>query len=206
MKALVPRGLRGLPALPDACLLVLDLQFLFTDPASPACVPAWEGRREQAKALVRGFIERGLPVLPLRHAHPRWDRGGTMGMFWERLQRPDDPLSALDRSAADLPEGLLVLTKRRLSAMSVPAVVRAARAAGTVVIIGVQTHLCVLATAVEAARFSVRPVVVSDAVAARDQSLHEAALAVLASGHAHVATTREVLDALRPPEGRYGRP
>jgi nicotinamidase-related amidase len=176
--------------------VVVDPQRLFTDPASPAFVPAWASCLPAIAALAAGFTARGLPVLAVRHAHPEGDDGGTMGMFWDRLQRPGDPLSAVEPAAASLPRGTRVVTKRLLSALSVPAVRRAARAEGTIVIAGVQTHLCVAATAIEAARFALRPVVVTDATAARDASLHDAALAVLGSGHAHLATSADVLAAL----------
>jgi isochorismate hydrolase len=75
-------------------------------------------------------------------------------------------------------------------------VARAAAAEGTLVIMGLQTHLCVLATALDAARRDLRPVVVADACAARERSLHRDALRVLSSGHAHVATADEVISAL----------
>lgn len=186
------RGRRPLPRLEKACLLILDAQRLFFDPSSPAfvedcitCVPAIE-------RLVAAFRSRGMPIIATRHAHPEGDNGGTMAMFWDRLQSPDDPLSQMAPMCCDLK----IVNKNRLSAMNVRSVKREAKNAGTVVITGVQTHLCVLATTVHAASMDIRPVVVADACAARDKKLHLDALRIIASGHGYVVSSMELIEAL----------
>lgn len=191
-----PAGRRPLPPLAGACLVVLDAQRLFTDPASPAFLDDWPARREALVALARGFLARGLPVIRTRHVHPDGDDGGTMGRFFRRLQRAGDPLSAPDPFVAAALDGTPLVDKARFSALSVSAVAEAAVAAGTLVLAGVQTHRCILATAVDAARLGLRPIVAADACAAGNPADHRAALRVLARGHAHVATTRAVLAAL----------
>lgn len=185
-----------LPPLEHACLLLIDPQRLFTDPASPAYVPGWPAAREACGRLARAFAARELPVLRTRHVHPEGDDGGTLARFFPRLQRPDDPWSQVPDDAIPGAEGTPLVDKARLSALSVVEIAELAGRAQVVVLAGVQTHLCLLATAVDAARLGLCPVVVSDATAARPPERHAEALAVLAAGHAYVATTAEVLAAL----------
>lgn len=186
----------GLPPLGGACLVVVDTQRLFCDPESPAFLADWPPRRSRLIALARSFLERGLPVIRTRHVHPDGDDGGTMGLFFRRLQRMDDPLSAPDSVVAAALADVPLVDKSRFSALTVPSVVEAAVVRGTLVLAGVQTHRCILATAVDAARLGLRPIVVSDACAAGDVRDHRAALRVLRRGHAHVATCRQLLRAL----------
>ena len=190
------RGRRPLPPLGDACLVVLDAQRLFTDPASPAFVPGWAACLPRVAALVDAFARRGLPVFATRHVHPAGDDGGTLGLLYHRLQSPDDPLSRPDPATREVLRDAPLLDKRRFSALSLPDLAAIAAVRRTLVIAGLQTHLCVTATALDAALPGLRPVVVLDATAARDDTLHLAALRVLAAGHAHVATTAEVAAAL----------
>jgi len=170
-------------------LVVLDVQRLFCEPGAPAFIPAWQEAQPNAARLSEAFRRRGLPVLHTRHVHPPGDGGGLIGRFFGRLQRATDPWTDL------LPEAVAgdVVEKGRHSALSAPAVREALADCETLVVAGVQTPLCVLATALDAARFGLVPIVVADATAARHEADHEAALRVLAAGHAHVATTAEVL-------------
>jgi nicotinamidase-related amidase len=190
------QGRLRLPALQRPVLLVLDLQALFTDPASPAFLPEWSQAAPRCEALVEAFRERGLPVVWTRHVHPEGDAGGATGVLLARLQRSDDPWSApgpeLTRWCGIDP----LVDKARFSAFSAEAVRAAVRGADAVVIAGVQTPRCVLATALEAARLELLPVVAADACAARDPAEHRAALTVLALGHAFVAGVDEIVSAL----------
>jgi len=190
-----------LPSIERACLLLIDPQRLFTDPASPAYVPDWPAAREACSRLALAFSDRGLPVLRTRHVHPYGDDGGAMRFFFQRLQRPDDPWSQVQDHEIPGAEGTPLVDKARLSALSVDAVADVARRERVLVLAGVQTHLCLLATAVDAARLGLCPVVVSDATAARPPDRHAEALAVLAAGHAYVASSAEVLAALAASDG-----
>jgi isochorismate hydrolase len=131
--------------------------------------------------------------------HPEGDDGGTLRWFFPRLQRADDPWSQVDPGAVHGAKGAPLYDKARLSALSVPAVAETARREGVLVLAGVHTHRCVLATAVDAARLDLCPVVVADACAARPPERHAQALDVLASGHAFVASTDALLAALAGP-------
>lgn len=189
------RGRRPLPPLPRACLVVVDLQRFFTDPEGPRWLPDWPDRMPGVRALIEGFRRRSLPVIATRHGHPPGDPGGTMRFFFDRLLGSEDPFGGID-PAAGIPPTVPVFRKHRYSVFSVPRIDEAARRWGTVVLAGVQTHRCILASAMDAARLEVRPVVVADACAAGRPEDHRAAIRVLAQGHAHVATVAEVLEAL----------
>lgn len=189
------RGRRPLPPLASACLIVVDLQRFFTEPGAPRFLPDWPERLPGVRALIEAFQRRGLPVIATRHGHPPGDPGGTMGLFFDRLLGAEDPFGRMDPTAG-LPADVRVFRKQRYSVFSVPEIEQTARQAGAVVLVGVQTHRCILASALDGARLEVRPVVVADACAAGRPEDHQAAIRVLAQGHAHVATVAEVLDAL----------
>ncbi len=169
-----------------------------------------EGVRDEYDVIVIGsglagltaantLARAGHAVFRTRHVHAPGDHGGTYGMFWDRLQAADDPWSEL-APGFDLPPGfkdMACFDKSRASALSVAAIAEAVTGADAVVIAGVQTQVCVLATAVDVGRRDLRPVVVAGACASKRPELHAAALQVLASGHAHVVSREELVDAMK---------
>ncbi|MBW2146370.1 MAG: cysteine hydrolase [Deltaproteobacteria bacterium] len=191
------RGRGSLAGLSRPGLLILDLQRLFTDSRSPAFLPQWNTCRPRCFSLVEAFIQRALPVVFTRHVHGTEDDGFLIKRFFGRLQRPDDPLSELSPDVRHWLPSASVVDKDRHSALLQPEVMDRLAECDCVVITGVQTPLCILATALDAARVRLVSVVVMDATAARTRELHLSALRCLAAGHAHVATTQEVLDLLK---------
>ena len=187
---------RALPRLRCPLLLLVDFQRLFTDPASPAVVPGARAAIDRTRALVEAFEGQGFAVLRTRHVHPVGDAGGVHGMFWDRLQRAGDPWSDASPEVEAFAGTAPLLDKARASALSNARVAEAVAVADAVVIVGVQTQVCVLATALDVARRDIRPVVVADACAAKNERLHEAALQVLAAGHAQVVSAFDVIAAL----------
>jgi maleamate amidohydrolase len=185
-----------LPRLHRPLLLLIDFQRLFTDPTSPAYVDGVEASFPAARSLVEAFDRRGFPVLRTRHVHPPDDDGGVNAMFWSRLQRAEDPLSAPSPEIEAFAGTAPLLDKARSSALSNARVREAVAAADAVVIAGVQTQICVLATALDVARQDVRPIVVGDASGARSAALHDATLEILGCGHAHVVAAEDVIAAL----------
>lgn len=131
-----------------------------------------------------------------RHVHGAEDDGFLIGRFFGRLQRHDEPLSELISDIRPWTSTAFVVDKDRHSAFLQPEVAGRLAGCDSVVLTGVQTPLCILATALDAPRLRLVPVVVMDATAARTQDLHLFALHCLAAGHAHVATAQEVLDLL----------
>ena len=187
-------GSRGRTATvsPGATALVMvDLQKIFCSPESPAFLPAWPACADAAIGLCDCFLSRGMPVVFARHVHPAGTGGGVMGRFFDRLIGEDDPLSGLIVDATDRipPSGLHNKDRFAAFADGLPENLAGVR---NMVICGVQTQRCVLATAVDLHRLGIVPIVVADACAAPDEQSHLGALRVLSDGHAIVATAAGV--------------
>jgi bifunctional isochorismate lyase/aryl carrier protein len=192
------RGRRPLPDLSRAALVLLDLQRIFVDPDSPAFLPAWPAVEPNARRLAAAFRAAQRPVIMTRHVHGTSDPGGTLSHFFGRLLTDGDPLSELVPSWEPGPQDA-VIDKPRHSAFERSTLAGTLREAdaGVVVLAGVQAHLCVLATAVEAGSHDVLPVVALDAVAAPSLGLHTASLVALSGGLSWLATVDEVAGRLR---------
>lgn len=193
------RGRRPFDDLRRPGLVVLDAQLLFCDPGSPAFVRAWPDAAPRVARLAAAFLEANLPVVFTRHCHPADDAGGLIARFFGRLQRAHDPLVALLPELEPLWARAAVVDKARHSAFSQQRVAQLLAGCDSVALCGVQTPLCVLASAVDAARVGLTPLVVADACAARDADDHRAALRSLACGHAHICSAAELLGHLASP-------
>ena len=174
-----------------AALVMIDLQLVFCSPQSPAFLPAWPACADAALGLCDGFLSRGMPVVFARHVHPAGRDGGVMGRFFGRLIGEEDPLSALIADADSRIPPALLHNKDGFAAFA-GGLPRSFEGVRNVVICGVQTQRCVLATAIDLHRQGIIPMVVADASAAPDERSHLGALRVLADGHAHVVTAAEV--------------
>ncbi len=195
------RGRTRLPVLDATTALIwLDPQKIFVSEESPAFLPSWRAIRNNCFLLVDLARRRGATTIVTRHVHPPEDNGGSLKHFFGRLIRGEDHLSALINEVDQwFQEGFRIVEKKRHSAFSNPeteSLLRRERIE-TVLIIGVQAHLCVLATAVEAATRDFLPVVVADAIAAGSEREHRSSIEVLSGGMAGVMTTREVLERWR---------
>ncbi|MBW2260589.1 MAG: cysteine hydrolase [Deltaproteobacteria bacterium] len=187
------RGRRPLPDLSRSALVLLDLQRIFVDPDSPAFLPAWPAVQANARRLAAAFRSAGRSVIMTRHVHAGSDPGGTIAHFFGRLLTADDPLCCLSGSWEPGPQDA-VIDKPRHSAFerSSLAGTLAQIEADVVVLAGVQAHLCVLATAVEAGSRDLLPVVALDAVAAPNLALHTSTLRALSGGLAWISTVDEI--------------
>jgi len=187
------RGRRPLPAFSRPGLLVLDAQRLFADPASPAFLPAWPACRPVVDALLAAFRGKQLPVWFTRHVHDATDLPTPFRHFYDRPIRPDDPLAELP---AELVGDSEVYAKNDFSAWSRLELAEKMSACDVLVLVGMQTQLCVTATAIAAATHQVTPVAIVDGCAAPDERTHLAALRTLGAGHAFVLTGDELLVSL----------
>jgi len=128
-----------------------------------------------------------------QHMHNADDEGALLGRFFGRLLYQDDPLADLLPALLEQAEGLPVFAKSRHSIFNNAALVKFLGNCDGLVLAGVQTPLCILASAVDAARFGLVPVVVKDACAAQNQTQHKAALLSLGQGHAHIASVQQII-------------
>ena len=184
-------------------LVALDLMRLFCDPASPAFLPSYPAIEKKLFELVDSMTAKGRPVLFTRHAHEDGDDGGLIGRMYGRLQRAGDPLNELIPEAKRRIPPAFEVIKNRHSPLLAEAASEFFGGCDSLIVAGVQTQACVLATALDGARLGLVPLVVADACASKDARLHRRALDVLASGHAYVLTADEAVDALFP--GSSGR-
>jgi nicotinamidase-related amidase len=188
-------GRRPLPNLGGATLLLLDLQRIFIDPASPAFLPAWPAVAPRCRALRDAFRGAGRPVVHSLHRNPPGDAAGVIAHFGGRPLRPTDPLAGLHPSWGAAP-GEALIEKARYSAWLGTILEELVPPGSTLVLAGVTTHRCVLAAAVEAASRDRLPVVVADACCTRGSELQLATLRCVAHGFGYVASVDEVLRVL----------
>lgn len=189
-------GLRGrnpLPPLGKACLLLLDLQRLFLDPTIPSFLPVWPAAQWPCAELLEAFRLRHRPVVWTRHVSDA-DSGVPSPSFGRPL-RADDVSSLLAPDWAPR-ESEPVITKHQYSAWTACDLNSLIPPTSPIILAGVTTNRCVLATAIDAVSQGRVCVVAADACAAANEALQESALAVLASGFAWVASTSEILRAL----------
>lgn len=186
------RGRRvSLGGLVSPGLIVLDPMRLFCDPSSPAFLPSYPLIESRLFSLVDTVLAAGFPVIFSRHAHPNNDEGGLIARFFGRLQRCDDLLNELVPEALSRIPPAVQHLKCRHSAFHSPELERVFANCDSLLITGVQSHLCVLATALDSSRHHLVPIVVADACGARDEETHLSALRVMAGGHAHIVSAAE---------------
>ena len=191
-------GLRGrrtpLPASAFG-LVAVDLQRVFVDADSPAYLPVWPALQKNVFRLIDAFIEGGGRPIFTRHAHQPGKDSGVFGHFYQRLQYEGDAGTELTLEATRrIPPG--VLHNKSTHDCFTAGLPDALEGCSALILVGLQTQLCILATALGLARLDVVPIVVADACAAPNEAMHLAALTCLASAHAHVVSTAEVLDFL----------
>lgn len=113
-------------------------------------------------------------------------------------QLPGSPGLELVPEVLDAAHDLVVTGKKRYDCFAATDLEHALRSRGvdTLLLTGVNTNSCVLATAVSANTKDFAVVVVQDCVDTMDPALHDAALAVLRQAFAWVAPAEEVVAAL----------
>jgi len=173
-------------------LIVLDLMNLFCRQDSPAFLTAFPNISENIFRLVRIMTLWNRPVVFTRHVHDIKDSGGLIKRFFGRLQRRDDPLSQLIPAVSDFVPPARIIDKQRHSALLEPLIRTIFKSCNSLIITGVQTHLCILSTAIDCARCSLIPIVTIDATTSKNSRLHLGTLQVLASGHSFAWTVEEI--------------
>lgn len=183
-----------------AWLVVVDHQTIFADPASPWAAPRFAETVEPVRRLAEAFGER---VVTTRWVTPEPKHGSWQAYFerWPFADRPaDDP-------AFDLVETTVALGARhtvtepafgkwgqQLRAITGPA--------PHLVLAGVATDCCVIATAIPAADAGATVTVVSDACAGSSDVGHTRALEVMAAFDPQIVV-RSTDEVLRRHAARY---
>jgi len=190
------KGRAPLGRLTSPVLVVMDLQRLFLDERSPAYLPTWPAVRIGVERLLKRFRELGHPIIWTRHVDSGGRSGTVVAHFGGRPITEGDPLSEFTPNVRPA-HGEAECVKSRYSAWSSPGFDALLPPDARLVLAGVTTHRCVVATAVDASSRDRICVVAADATATLNARLHMAALSVLSGGFAHVAAVDEILAAIR---------
>ena len=193
-------------------VVTIDMHRGHLDPAVATMpLPAEAAARVTAanKVLVGGARTLDVPVIHVVTSYhdvseiasnPWWERvAGTDATRSNVLahQLPGSPGLEVMPELLD-PADVVVYNKKRYDsfvATELDHVLRA-RCITTVLLTGVNTNSCVLATTVSANARDYAAVVVEDCVDTMDRSLHESALSLIRQAFGWTATTREILEAL----------
>ncbi|HEY1332561.1 MAG TPA: cysteine hydrolase [Actinomycetota bacterium] len=159
-------------------LVVIDMQRLF-GPGTPWATPGFDSLFQPIGRLVDGFGDR---ICFTRFVVPAHLEGSWVDYYreWEFATRPE--AVALHELAAPLAErarGHLVVDKPSFCKMG-PELRAAAGASETLVVCGVATDCCVIATVIDAADSGMHVRVVADACAGATAEAHERAVAIMA--------------------------
>ncbi|MBM3677863.1 MAG: cysteine hydrolase [Actinobacteria bacterium] len=196
------------PALPNAAVLVIDMHRGSIDPpgtvfvpAGAAIVPALAGLLESARAA-------GVPVIYIVHQirpdgsdarSPFWTEASGVGDLYPNVREQviGSEWTALAAGLEPQP-GDHVLPKKRYGAFSGNDLAFLLKNLGveTLILTGVETEICVTATAFHAFNEDYRVVVARDGVAALEADLGEAVLRIVEREVGWVARCEEIGAAL----------
>ncbi|GFG50745.1 hypothetical protein CQY20_17630 [Mycolicibacterium agri] len=194
-------------------VVTIDLHRGHLDPAvatMPLAADAAARVTEANANLLAGARTRGIPVVHVVTSYhdvseiasnPWWARvAGTSATRANVLkhQLPESPGLQVMPQLLDPGYDIVVYNKKRYDAFVATELDHVLRSRGveTLLLTGVNTNSCVLATTVAANSRDYRPIVVEDCVDTMDPSLHDPALAVIRQAFGWTATVKEVLDAL----------
>jgi nicotinamidase-related amidase len=198
-----------LPALTRPAVLVIDMHRGSIDPPGTVFVP---GSRTIVPALA-GLLDAArasaVPVIYIVH-QVRPDGSDARSPFWVESESvgdlyPDVREQVVGSPWTELASGLepqagdYVLPKKRYGAFSGNDLAFLLRNLGveTLVLTGVETEICVLATAFHAFNEDYRVVVASDGTAGLEADLAAAALGIVAREVGWVATCEEIASTLK---------
>ncbi len=183
------------PAFEDAALLVIDIQaFYFPDGMVPLVAP--EAAAEKARKLIDAFRKAGRPVIHVQHLPKDVDTPDPTGIEAQYRIHPEV-----------LPQkGETLIGKHHANSFRDTALLNDLRELGVkkIVVIGMQTHMCVEAAVRAAADLGFEVTVAHDACATRDLTfdgvtvpaaqVHAAALAAMNGSYATVVSTAELCE------------
>lgn len=186
---------KAVPAFDDAALLVIDIQaFYFPEGMVPLVAP--EAAAEKARKLIDAFRKAGRPVIHVQHLPKGVDTPDPTGIEAQYRIHPEV-----------LPQkGEMLIGKHHANSFRDTALLNDLRKLGIkkVVVIGMQTHMCVEAAVRAAADLGFEVTVAHDACATRDLTfdgvtvpaaqVHAAALAAMNGSYATVVSTSELCE------------
>ncbi len=167
---------------PDAVHVVVDVQRVFAE-ATPWRVPSFDAVLPNVLRLARHRPERTVMTRFVTPRNAAAARGSWRGYYerWPEVTLERMPRAMLDVVAplAELAPPALVVAKRTYSSFESAAFRRALRTLGgdTLILSGVETDVCVLATAFGAVDRGLHVVIATDAVTGFSLDSHQAMVA-----------------------------
>jgi nicotinamidase-related amidase len=160
-------------------LVVIDMQRVFAEPGSPWHVPDFGTLTEPIERLIEAFGDR---VVFTRFVTPDEPEGSWQEYYrtWSFIREPG-AAELLDLAEPWSSRAKRVIDKPTFSAFG-PELKALAGPSNTLVLCGVSTECCVLATALAAADAGMTVRIVADACASVDAATHECALRVMEAG------------------------
>lgn len=196
------------PTLARAAVLVIDMHRGSIEPPGTVFVPAGAAIVPAIARLVDAARSADVPVIFVVH-QIRPDGSDAQSPFWSEAEEvgelyPNVREQVVGAHWTKLAEGLepqpgdYVLPKKRYGAFSGNDLQFLLRNldVGTLVLAGVETEICILATAFHAFNEDYRVVVASDGTAGLDPELADAALRIIRREVGWVATCAEIAAAL----------
>jgi nicotinamidase-related amidase len=197
-----------LPELRRPAVVVIDMHRGSIDPPGTVFVPAGASIVPAVSALLEAARAAGVPVVYIVH-QIRPDGSDAQSPFWSEAESVGDLYPNVREQVAgsrwtELADGLEplpgdhVLPKKRYGAFSGNDLAFLLRNLGveTLVLTGVETEICILATAYHAFNEDYRVVVASDGTAGLEADLADAALRIVEREVGWVATCEEIALAL----------
>jgi nicotinamidase-related amidase len=170
----------------SSALVVVDMQLVFADPASPWAVPGFDRLIEPIDRLVNAFGQRVAFTRFLIPDHP----SGSWAQYYKRWPLAGDPGVT---SLLELVEPWTHASHRRVEKARFskwgPELEDLAGESKALTLCGVTTDCCVLATALGAVDAGMTVHVVEDACAGTDRGSHERATAILRNFDPQVVLT-----------------
>jgi nicotinamidase-related amidase len=197
-----------LPPLPDSAVLVIDMHRGSIEPPGTVFVPDGDAIVPALARLLDRARSAGVPVIYVVHQirpdgsdarNPFWLEAPSVGDLYPNVR--EQVIGSRWTELADgleLRPGDHLVPKKRYGAFSGNDLAFLLKNLGvkTLVLTGVETEICILATAYHAFNEDFRVVVVSDATAGLEQDLADAALRIVARELGWVASGDEVAEAL----------
>lgn len=198
----------GGPVPRRAAVLVIDMHRGSIDPPGTVFVPAGRGIVPALSRLLDGARRLRVPVIYVVHqirpdgsdaANPFWSESESVGDLYPNVAEQVVGSRWTELADGIEPEpGDFVLPKKRYGAFSGNDLAFLLKNLGieTLILTGVETEICILATAFHAFNEDYRVIVASDAIAGLDPECEAAALRIIGREVGWVLTTDELLGAL----------
>ncbi len=181
----------------ESALCIIDWQRFFVHPESPGFIPETIYLKSKLAILVDIFISAGLPVVATRHSN-RTDRPNNFLRFYGRvIERQSEWFELAD--PLDNFKELFVFDKETYSVFENPGFNNFLSDNGirTVILAGVQTDRCVLATAISGFDRGYEMVVVPELCASRNKFRHRAALNLMKNSFAVLVDFEEISGSIK---------